>query len=65
MVLAALKGSKHWPAIHDLFIEMDEDKFDVSKMVAELEADRFSITFKNQSPSNKSTHYDLHFQRSG
>ena len=60
-VLDALKNSRHWPRVSDIFLEADEGYYNVPALILWLEADGFKIVHQTVPPSPG--HYDLHFQR--
>ena len=60
-VIIALRGSRHWRRISDLYVEADEDFYDVPRLTRDLEADGFLVVHRSGALS--AHHYDLHFQR--
>lgn len=58
-VIDCLIASRHWARIGELFIECDEDSYDVAALKARLLGEGFEVVHKNGS----GRHYDLHLRR--
>jgi FkbM family methyltransferase len=61
LVLQALRNSHHWPRVSDIFLEADEDFYDVRNVLETLEHDGFGEVFRNGSV--RARHYDVHLHR--
>ncbi len=60
-VISGLQRSRLWPFISDIFLEANDNHYDVSKLIADLKKDGFEIIFRTGLPDDK--HFDLHFRR--